>query len=84
MQTSRVFWQSDSARLFGGCQCGRRGGNPMPKPAPSELAEHSTSVEHSLRPGYLMPDTPSRRVCFYDSQTVSDLLVEYMADGAAR
>ena len=43
------------------------GGNPVPKPAPSELAEHSTSVEHSLRPGYPMPDdTPSRTVCFYD------------------
>ena len=26
------------------------GGNPVPKPAPSELAEHSTSVENSLRP----------------------------------
>ena len=26
------------------------GGNPVPKPAPSELPEHSTSVEHSLRP----------------------------------
>ena len=39
-------------------------------------------MEHSLRPGYAMPDnTPSRRVCFYDSQTVSDLLVESMADG---
>ena len=41
------------------------GGNPVPKLAPLELAEHSTSVEHSLRPGYPMPDyTPSRRVCF--------------------
>ena len=57
-------------------------GDPMPKPAPSELAEHSTSVEHSLRPGYLVPDdTPSRTVCFYDSQTVSDLLVDSKADG---
>ena len=54
----------------------------MPRPAPSELAEHSTSVEHSLRPGYPMPDdTPSRTVCFYDSQTVSDLLVNSKADG---
>ena len=26
------------------------GGNPVPKPAPSELAEHSASVENSLRP----------------------------------
>ena len=25
------------------------GGNPVPKPAPSELGEHLTSVEHSLR-----------------------------------
>ena len=58
------------------------GGNPVPKLAPSELAEHLTSVEHSLRSGYPMPDnTPSRRVCFYDSQTVSDLVVESMADG---
>ena len=24
------------------------GGNPVPRPAPLELAEHSTSVEHSL------------------------------------
>ena len=49
------------------------GGNPVPKLAPLELAEHSTSVEHSLRPGYAMPDyKPSRRVCFYDRQTVSD------------
>ena len=61
---------------------GNGGGNPVPKLAPLELAEHSTSVEHSLRSGYLMPDdTPSRRVCFYDSQTVSNLLVESMADG---
>ena len=45
----------------------------MQKLAPLEVAEHSTSVEHSLCPGYPMPDyTPSRRVCFYDSQTVSD------------
>ena len=28
------------------------GGNPVPKPAPSELAEHLTSVEHSLRSKY--------------------------------
>ena len=58
------------------------GGDPVPKPAPSVLAEHSTSVEHSLRPGYPMPDyTPSRTVCFYDSQKVSDLLVNSKADG---
>ena len=58
------------------------GGNPVPRPAPSELAEHSTSVEHSLRPGYpVSDDTPSRTVCFYDSQTVSDLLMDSKADG---
>ena len=57
-------------------------GDPVPKLAPSELAEHSTSVEHSLRPGYPVPDdTPSRTVCFYDSQTVSDLLVDSEAGG---
>ena len=51
--------------------------NPVPKPALSELAEHSTSVEHSPGPRYPMPDDKSgRRVCFYDSQTVSDLLVD--------
>ena len=50
-----------------------RGGNPVPKLAPLELAEYSTSVEHILRPTYPMPDyTSSRKVCFYDSQTVSD------------
>ena len=58
------------------------GSNPVPRPAPSELAEHSTSVEHSLRPGYPRPDdTPSRTVCLYDRQTVSDLLVNLKADG---
>ena len=58
------------------------GGNPVPKPAPSELPEHSTSVEHSLRPEYPLPDDiPGRRVCVYDSQTVSDLLVDSRADG---
>ena len=57
-------------------------GDPVPRSAPSELAEHSTSVEHSLRPGYpVLDDTPSRTVCFYDSQTVSDLLVDSKADG---
>ena len=57
-------------------------GDPVPRPAPSELAEHSTSVEHSLRPEYPVPDdTPSRTVCFDDSQTVSDLLVDSNADG---
>ena len=54
----------------------------MPKPAPSELAEHSMSVEHSPWPGYPMPDDKSgQRVCFYDSQTVSDLLVDSRANG---
>ena len=49
--------------------------------APSELAQHSTSVEHSPGPRYPMPDDKSgRRVCFYDSQTVSDLLVDLRAD----
>ena len=44
-----------------------RGGNPVPKLTPLELAEHSTSVEHSLCPGYPdMPDyTQSRKVCFF-------------------
>ena len=31
------------------------GGDPVPRPAPSELAEHSTSVEHSLWP--LQPES---------------------------
>ena len=54
----------------------------MPTPAPSELAEHSTPVEHIPWPGYPMPDDiPGRRVCVYDSQTVSDLLVDSRADG---
>ena len=108
------MWQSDSARFFSGCEYGRggnpvpkpapsklaehltsvehsfrpkypnedEGGDPVPKPAPSELAQHSTSVEHSPGPRYPMPDDKSgRRVCFYDSQTVSDLLVDLRADG---
>ena len=46
-----------------------RGGNPVPKPAPSELAEHSTSVENSLRPLQAGPmehpsDMPRRVVGF--------------------
>ena len=50
------------------------GGDPVPKPAPSELAERSTSVEHSLRLGYpVQDDAPCRKVGFYDNQTVSDL-----------
>ena len=57
------------------------GGDPVPKPAPSELAEHLTSVEHSLRPGYpVQGDTPCRKVGFYDNQTVSDLLVDLNTD----
>ena len=49
------------------------GGNPVPSRAPSELAEHSTSVEHSLR--LLQPepleqptDTPHGVVGFSDNQ----------------
>ena len=58
------------------------GGDPVPKPAPSGLAERSTSVENSPGPIYPMPDDKSgRRVCFYDSQTVSKLLVDFGADG---
>ena len=54
----------------------------MPKPAPSELAERSTSVKNSPGPRYPMPDDKSgRRVCFYDSRTVSNLLVDFMANG---
>ena len=50
-------------------------GDPVPRPAPSELAEHSTSVEHSLRP--LQPEpsehpagTPRGVVGFSDNQLV--------------
>ena len=58
------------------------GGDPVPKPAPSELAEHSTSVEHSLRPGYpIQNDTLCRKVGLYNNQTVSDLLVDSNTDG---
>ena len=57
-------------------------GDPVPKPAPSELAEHSTSEEHSLRPGYPVLDDRARgKVRFYDNQTVSDLLVDSNTDG---
>ena len=49
----------------------------MPRPAPSELAEHSTSVEHSLRP--LQPEpskyptgTPRGVVGASDNQPVSE------------
>ena len=53
------------------------GGNPVPKPAPSELAEHSTSVENSLRPLQAGPmehpsDTPRRVVKVSDNQPVSE------------
>ena len=59
----------------------KEGGDPVPKPAPSELAEHSTSVEHSLWPGYpVQGDTPCRKVGFYDNQTVLDLLVDLNTD----
>ena len=57
------------------------GGDPVPKPAPSELSERRTSVEHSLWPGYPGPDdTPRRKVVFDDNQTVSDLLVDSNTD----
>ena len=52
-------------------------GDPVPRPAPSELAEHSTSVEHSPRP--LQPEpsehpasTPRGVVGFSDNQPVSE------------
>ena len=53
------------------------GGNPVPRPAPSELAEHSTSVEQSLRPLQPEPsehptDTPRRVVGASDNQPVSE------------
>ena len=45
-------------------------GDPVPMPAPSELAEHSTSVEHSVRPSQL---EPSRGVVgFSGNQPVSE------------
>ena len=53
------------------------GGDPVPSRAPSELAEHSTSVEHSLR--LLQPElseqpagTPREVVRFSDNQPVSE------------
>ena len=53
------------------------GGDPVPRRAPSELAEHSTSVEHSLR--LLQPEpsehpagTPRGVVGFSDNQPVSE------------
>ena len=52
-----------------------RGGNPVPRPAPSELAEHSTSVEHSLRqpePSEHPTDTPRRMMGASDNQQVSE------------
>ena len=68
------LWQKDPKE--------NEGGNPVPKSAPSGLAERSTSVENSPGPIYPMPDDKSgRRVCFYDSQTVSKLLVDFGADG---
>ena len=53
------------------------GGEPVPRPAPSELAEHSTSVEHSLRPLQLkssehLTGTPCGVVGLSDNQPVSE------------
>ena len=52
-------------------------GDPVPMPAPSELAEHSTSVEHSVRPSQPEPSehpasTPREVVGFSDNQPVSE------------
>ena len=52
-------------------------GDPVPMPAPSELAEHSTSVEHSVQPSQPEPSahpasTPRRVVGFFDNQPVSE------------
>ena len=59
-----------------------KGGDPVPKPAPSGLAEHSTSVENSPGPGYPMPnDKSGRRVCFHNSRTVPNRLVDFRATG---
>ena len=59
-------------------------GDPVSRPAPSELAEHSTSVEHRLRPGYPVPDDiPRRKMGLYGNQTVSDLLVDSNTDGGS-
>ena len=49
----------------------------MPRPAPSELADHSTSVEHSLRPLQLESSeypagTPRGVVGVSDNQPVSE------------
>ena len=52
-------------------------GDPVPMPAPSELAEHSTSVEHSVRPSQPEPSedpasAPRGLVGFSDNQPVSE------------
>ena len=54
-----------------------RGRNPVPKPAPSDLAEHSTLVENSLRPSQVgsmeHPSSMPRRVVrVSDNQPVSE------------
>ena len=51
--------------------------DPVPMPAPSELAEHSTSVEHSVRllqpePSEHPASTPRGVVGFSDNQPVSE------------
>ena len=58
----------------------------MPRPAPSELAEHSTSVEHSLRP--LQPEpsehqtgTPRGVVGASDNQPVSEPMEQSRTGG---
>ena len=53
------------------------GGDPVPRRAPSELAEHSTSVEHSLRllqpkPSEQPAGTPRGVVGFSDNQPVTE------------
>ena len=55
--------------------------DPVPKPAPSELAEHSMSIGHGVRQFKPEPSehpvsdsTPCRVVGLYDNQTVSELL----------
>ena len=53
------------------------GGDPVPRRAPSQLAEHSTSVEHSLRllqpkPSEQPAGTPRGVVGFSDNQPVTE------------
>ena len=52
-------------------------GDPVLMPTPSELAEHSTSVEHSVRPSQPEPSeqlasTPRGVVGFSDNHPVSE------------